>query len=72
MEVWTDLCGLQIYTANSLDHKLGKNGVFYEKNAGICFETQFYPNACNEHSFPSSVFGKGEAFESQTTFVFKW
>ena len=71
MEVWTDLCGIQIYTGNFLNHRPGKDGMFYEKNAGICFETQFYPNSCKEPTFPSCVFGAGEVFESETTFVFQ-
>lgn len=71
MEVWTDLCGIQIYTGNFLNHRHGKGGIFYEKNAGICFETQFYPNSCKEPAFPSCVFKAGEVFESETSFVFK-
>ena len=71
MEVWTDLCGIQIYTGNFLDHRPGKDGMFYEKNAGICFETQFYPNSCKEPAFPSCVFGAGKVFESETAFIFR-
>jgi len=71
MEIWTDLCGIQIYTGNFLNHRRGKGGVFYERNAGICFETQFYPNSCKEPAFPSCVFQMGQAYESETSFVFK-
>ena len=70
MEVWTDLCGMQVYTGNFLDHRKGKGGVYYEKQGGICFETQFYPNSCNEKAFPSCVFGPGEVFESTTVYKF--
>lgn len=70
MEVWTDLCGMQLYTANFMNHKKGKEGVYYEKCSGICFETQYYPNSCNEPGFPSCVFKAGEPYDSVTTFRF--
>lgn len=70
MEVWTDLCGMQLYTANFMNHKKGKGGFYYEKYAGICFETQYYPNSCNEPKFPSCVFQAGEPFDSVTIFKF--
>ena len=70
MEVWTDLCGMQIYTCNMLDHRKGKGGVFYERHCGICFESQFYPNACNEPSFRSPIFQAGEPYRSVTEFRF--
>ena len=70
MEVWTDLCGIQIYTGNFLNHRKGKGGTYYEKQGGICFETQFYPNSCKEPSFPSCVFKAGEPFDSTTVFRF--
>ena len=70
MEVWTNLCGLQIYTANGLNHKKGKGGTYYEKHGSICFETQFYPNSCKEPSFPSCIFGAGEPYDSTTIFRF--
>lgn len=71
MKVMTDLCGMQLYSGNFLNHRKGKGGVFYERNAGICFETQFYPNSCNESAFPSCVFQAGETFESTTVYQFK-
>ena len=70
MEVWTNLCGLQIYTANGLNHKKGKGGTYYEKHGSICFETQFYPNSCKEPSFPSCIFRAGEPYDSTTIFRF--
>lgn len=70
MEVWTDLCGMQLYTSNSMKHKKGKNGAYYENFAGICFETQYYPNSCNEPKFPSCVFKAGQPFDSETVYKF--
>ena len=45
MTVYSDLCGMQLYTGNFLDGVVGKGGTRYEEKAGICFETQYYPNA---------------------------
>lgn len=70
MEVWTDLCGMQVYSGNFLNHKKGKNNTYYEKNAGICFETQFYPNSCKEKAFPSCIFGPNEVLETTTVYKF--
>lgn len=51
MTVYSDLCGMQLYTGNFLDGVVGKGCTRYEEKAGICFETQYYLNACNEEDF---------------------
>ena len=71
MTVYSDLCGLQIYSGNFLNGEIGKDGVVYEKRSGICFETQFYPNACNEPNFPSSILEAGKQYLSKTIYQFK-
>jgi len=70
MTVLSDLCGLQIYSGNFLNGQIGKNDVVYNKNSGVCLETQFYPNACNEKSFPSSLLKAGDRFVSRTVYQF--
>ena len=70
METHTDLCGMQVYSGNFLDHQKGKDGVVYQKRAGICFETQFYPNSCNEPKFPSCILEAGKIFRSRTIYKF--
>lgn len=55
LEVYSDLPGMHLYSANYLDGKAhGKNGGTYPKRSAICFETQFYPNAinCSDHLKP--------------------
>lgn len=71
MTVLSDLCGMQIYTGNFLNGEVGKNGAVYEKNSGICFETQFFPNACNEMTFPSPLLGAKKKFTSRTIYKFE-
>ena len=71
MDVYTDLPGVQIYTGNFIDNEPGKLGVVYPRRAGICFETQFYPDSVNHPNFPSPIFQAGEVFESITEFIFR-
>ncbi len=71
MEVFTDLPGIQVYTSNMLTPvKHGKDGAAYQRNSGICFETQYYPNSCNLTSFPSCVRKAGKEFDSVTIYKF--
>ena len=71
LEVFTDLCGVQLYTGNFLDGtKIGKNGDPLIRNAGFCLETQFYPNTPNMPEFPQCTVDAGEKFTSCTVFRF--
>ena len=71
MEVFTDKPGLQLYTSNMLTSTANsKDGAVYGKRAGICFETQYFPNACNEESFPNSVLKAGQQYEFVTIYKF--
>ena len=71
MTVLSDLCGLQIYTGNYLNDEQGKSGAIYKEKSGICLETQFFPNACKEKRFPSSILKAGETFKSRTVYRFE-
>lgn len=71
LEVYTDMPGLQFYTANFLNGKCPcKEEAMYDKYDGACFETQFYPNAVNTPSFPSPVLKAGELYHYTTVFRF--
>lgn len=71
MEVYTDLPGVHLYTGNSLSaNAAGKSGAVYGKRSGVCFETQFFPNAINIPSFRQPVIKAGEEFRSVTVFHF--
>ncbi|MBS1729636.1 MAG: galactose mutarotase [Bacteroidetes bacterium] len=71
MEVWTTEPGMQLYSGNFLDgtHVL-KNGFKDDFRSAFCLETQHFPNAPNEKSFPSTELFPGEIFRSKTSFVF--
>ena len=70
MEVWTDLPGVQVYTANFLDHEAGRNGAVYESRAAICLETQYYPDAIHHDNFPGPICKKGEKYDTKTAYRF--
>ncbi len=72
MEVYTDLPGVQIYSGNFLSEESGKNGVIYKHRQGICFETQYYPDAVNHAGFLSPVCRAGEAYRTATVYKFIW
>lgn len=70
MEVYTDLPGVQIYTGNFLRAEVGKQGIVYGHRQGMCFETQFYPDAINHENFPSPVCKAGEVYQTTTVYKF--
>ena len=71
MEVYTDLPGMQFYTANALKSEFtGKDGVLYGKRGAYCFETQFYPDAINKPNFPSPVLPAAEEYRTTTIYKF--
>lgn len=71
LDVYTDLPGVQIYTGNFIQDEPGKDGAIYCRRAGICFETQFYPDSVNHPDFPSPIFRAGEIYETTTEFRFR-
>ena len=71
MEVYTDLPGVQIYTANYVEHEKGKDHAVYECRQGICFETQYFPDAVNHTHFPSPVCRAGETYRTTTVYRFR-
>ena len=70
MEVFTDFPGVQIYTARELSVASGKEDIPYHGFAGICFETQNYPDAVNKPEFPSAVLRAGEEYKRTAVFRF--
>jgi aldose 1-epimerase len=69
LRVVTDQPGVQLYTGNYLK-TVGKGGRAYEKHAGICFETQHFPDSPNHPEFPSTVIRPGAPLKTATTFQF--
>lgn len=70
MDVWTDLPGVQLYTANFLGNDPGKGGRAMQDRGAVCLETQLYPNAMNCWGFPSPVLRAGQKLHSETCYAF--
>ncbi len=71
MEAYTDLPGVQIYTGNFLgDSEIDRNGVPLSGRAGVCFETQLFPDAINHDNFQSPILKAGETYRTTTGFKF--
>lgn len=48
----------------------GKCGTVYGKHAGVCLETQGFPNAINQPNFPSVVIQPGEKYKHTMVYEF--
>ena len=70
MEVYTDLPGVQIYTANFLDGEPGKDGASYIKRSAVCLETQYFPDAVHHEDFRQPLCKKGEKYDTRTAYRF--
>ena len=71
MEVLTTEPGIQFYAGNFLDGALtGKNNTRYMKRAGLCLETQHFPDSPNQPSFPSTILQPDQTYQTQTIYRF--
>jgi aldose 1-epimerase len=71
LNVFTTEPGIQVYSGNFLDGKVkGKKGIVYKQRAGICLETQKYPDTPNKPQWPSAVLRPGEKYTSRCIFAF--
>lgn len=72
MTVMTTAPGLQFYNGHKLgeQNKTGKGGFTYGSCAGLCLETQDFPNAVNTPGFPSTILRPGEEYRHKTIYKF--
>jgi aldose 1-epimerase len=70
MRIATTQPGLQFYTGNFLHGVPGKGGALYGKHAGLCLETQHFPDSPNQPTFPSALFGPTQDYHETTVFSF--
>ncbi len=71
MEVHTTAPGMQFYSGFKLNRSLfGKGGVPYGPGAGLCLETQHFPDSPNRPDFPSTVLRPGETYFHETLYRF--
>lgn len=70
LNLWTNVPGMQFYTGNYVNGVVGKGNAVYGKHAGVCLETQGFPNAINQSNFPSVVVKAGEKYQHTMLFEF--
>jgi len=62
----TNQHGIQFYTGNMmLDRYIGKHNKSYGLQYGMCLEPQHYPDAINNHNFPSPILIKNKNYLSK-------
>ena len=71
LTVKTTQPGVQFYTGNFLDGTMpNQAGGVYMRRAGLCLETQHYPDSPNQPNFPSIELRPGEELRSTTVLQF--
>ncbi len=63
LDVHTTQPGLQVFTGQNLEAP-------FERYAGICLETQNFPDAPNQPAFPSAALLAGETYRQRTVYEF--
>lgn len=72
LNTYTTYPAIQFYTGNFLDGNIsGKNKTQYCKYAGLCLETQFYPNSPNNNRFPTTVLLPDQVYFQTTIYQFQ-
>lgn len=71
-EIFTTEPGIQFYSGNFLDGTLQhtREGARYVKHAGLCLETQHFPDSPNQPDFPNTILKPGEIYHQTTVYKF--
>ncbi len=71
LNVYTQEPGVQFYSGNSIPGTFkGRDGGLYTKHAGLCLETQHYPDSPNHPEWPSTTLLPGHTYSTSTIFEF--
>lgn len=71
LKVYTTKPGIQFYSGNYLSESIiGKGGVRYRKRAGLCLETQYFPDSLKNPHFPNVILKAGEEYKHKTIYEF--
>ncbi|MCM1175902.1 MAG: galactose mutarotase [Blautia sp.] len=71
LKAFSTLPGVQFYAGNCIKTTTGKGGAIYEPRAGMCLETQYFPDAVNKPNFPSDIFGPDRDYDAVTVYRFE-
>lgn len=71
MEVWTEEPGVQFFCGDlPAGQPAGKGGSPYTGRAGLCLETQHFPDSPNQPDFPDTILRPGAEYRTSTEFRF--
>ncbi len=70
MQVLTTDPGVQFYSGNHLEGKVGKDGIVYSKHSAMCLETQHFPDSPNQPHFPTTLLKPNDKYVSETIYRF--
>jgi aldose 1-epimerase len=70
LQIHTTQPGLQFYTGNFLDGSLKGKGAVYGQYAGLCLETQHFPDSPNKPVFPPVVLKPQHKYQHTSEFRF--
>lgn len=68
----SDQPALQVYGGDHFDGtQIGTSGIGYQRRAGIALETQGFPDAPNQPTFPSAVLRPGDQYVATTRWLIR-
>lgn len=70
MTMTTDQPGVQLFTANHMKRRIGKQGQEYGHRSAFCLETQHFPDCVHHPDWPTCILKAGECFDSETVYAF--
>ncbi len=70
MQEFTNQPGVQFYSGNFLNGQIGKDGIAYQKHAGLCLEAQHFPDSPHEPQWPSVILKPGQVYHQTTIYKF--
>ncbi|KIL43313.1 aldose epimerase family protein [Jeotgalibacillus campisalis] len=69
LTIETDQKSVVVFSSNKMDDNLTIRETKASNHMAICLETQNYPNAINEPSFPSIELQPGQAYSAKTRYI---
>ena len=70
LEIETTQPGVQLYTAAYVENLKGKDNALYQPYAGLCLETQHFPDATKHNHFPSTILKENDTYKHQLIYKF--
>ncbi|CAH0528833.1 aldose epimerase family protein [Vibrio hippocampi] len=68
LDVYTDQIGIQFYSGNFLNGEKGRLGRTYKERAGLCLETQCYPNQVNMKYSEACIFSDSNKYQHKVIY----